>query len=108
MHFAKLWAKKTKTKPIILETLSQGNQKQTRDWRAGRGPGLEGWGGRQFRSLGDWVVSLCHLQCYEFPRVNTPLTKYKKHIPGPNENDLWIIDPIWLFMPPLPSFGLDN
>lgn len=35
---------------------------------------MEGWGGRQFRSLGDWVVSLCHLPCYEFPRANTPLT----------------------------------
>lgn len=106
MHSAKLWADKTKTKSLILESLSHGNQKPTGDWRAGRGPGLEGWGGLQFRSLGGFIVSFVALGVSK--RLNTPLTKYKKHIPGPNENDLWIIDPIWLFMPPRPSFGPDS
>lgn len=71
MHFARFWAYKTKTRSLILETLSQGNQKQTRVWRAGRGPGLEGWG-CQSRFLGDFIMSSAASGVSK--TVNMPLT----------------------------------
>lgn len=43
-----------------------------------------------------------------FQTSELKLNKQTKHIPGPNENDLQITDPIWLLRPPLLSFDLDN
>lgn len=93
MHFAK-------TRPLILEILSQGNQKPTRDWREARGPGLEG----QSRSFGWLHYVLYSIGSCQNSEHTPNWLKYNKHIPGPSENDLWIISPIWLFIPPLPFF----
>lgn len=35
-------------------------------------------------------------------------SEYRKPYSRLNADDLWIIDPIWLLIPPLPSAGLDN
>lgn len=96
MHFAK-------TRPLILETLSQGNQKPTRDWR-----GERSWVRPPVRSFG-WLHYVLYSTGSCQNSKHTPnWLKYNKHIPGPSENDLWIISPIWLFMPPLPFLGLDG
>ena len=62
-----------------------------------------------FQVLGRLRYTVC--STLSFPKQLTHLsTDYstEKHIPGLNENDLWIINPIWLLMPPLLSSGLDN
>lgn len=71
MHFAK-------TRPLILESLSQGNQKPTRDWREVKGPGLEG----QSRSFG-WPHYVLYSTGSCQNSEHTPnWLKYNKHIPG--------------------------
>lgn len=70
-HFAELWAYKTKTRFLIMETSNWRNQKQTRE-ESREGSRLEAWGGPWCsRSL---EASLYSLQYHEFPKTaNTPL-----------------------------------
>lgn len=71
MHFAK-------TRPLILKTLSQGNQKPTKDWREVKGPGLKG----QSRSFG-WLHYVLYNTGSCQNSEHTPnWLKYNKHIPG--------------------------
>lgn len=105
-HFAKFWAYKTTTRSLILKTFSRRNQKQTREGSR-EGSRLEAWRGPWCStSLGGFVTESA--VPWHSKTANVPLRSIEKHIPGLNENDLWIIDPIWLLIPPLPSAGLDN
>lgn len=89
-HFADLWAYKTKTRFLIMEIFNQRNQKQTTEGSR-EGSRLEAWGGPWCsRSLGGFAT-VCSTVSFR-KQLTHLFTDYsiEKHIPGLNENDLWL------------------